>query len=354
MPPMTTLTASPPEVQAEAARCPYFGPCGGCLYQDRTYESELLHKEAELRSLFIRELGLQDLPFSPMVPSPNPYEYRHRLDLTMKKTREGLLMGFQQEGRRNIIPIESCAISRSEVSNFIPELIRQATARWPEGYRTANLVVKTCDDHRVVWGGIGRRSLEMPEQDYLWTEIHGRKIHYSLDTFFQANLGMLPRVMDKIKTLVTLDPQTAFLDLYAGVGLFGIYFAAHAGAVHFIEDCTSSLKVLSFNIRYHHLKNARLYPGKVEEVLPGLLQESPELRKVALVDPPRRGLHAAACQTLAEAQALDHLLYLSCNPESLVRDLKVFLQAGWKLEHIVPFDFFPRTRHLETLVSMRP
>ncbi len=350
----TTLTPAPSEIQAEAARCPYFGPCGGCLYQDRTYESELQYKESELQKLFISELGRLDLPFSSIVPSPNPYEYRHRLDLTMKKTREGLLMGFQQEGRRNIISIESCAISRPEVSDFIPELIRQATARWPEGYRTANLVVKTCDDHRVVWGGIGRRSLELPEQDYLWTEIHGRKIYYSLDTFFQANLGILPRVMDQIKSLVTLDAQTVFLDLYAGVGLFGIYFADQVGAVHFIEDCVSSLKLLSFNIRQHHLKNAGVHPGKAEEVLPRLLQESPGLRKVAIVDPPRRGLHATACQALADSRVLDHLLYLSCNPESLVRDLKIFLQAGWKIEHIVPFDFFPRTRHLETLVSIRP
>lgn len=338
--------------------CPVFGDCGGCAYQHVDYAYELEIKREKLKQLFDQSLGM-DAVIDPVVASPKPYHYRHRLDLTMRRTREGFILGFQSAGQRRVIPIESCAISREEVSNFIPELKEQAIKRWPEKYRNANVVVRTCDDRRVVWGGIGRRSLELPEADYLWTEIHGKKIFYSLDTFFQANLWILPELMNRLTALAGMNKETLFLDLYAGVGLFGIYFANQAGEVKMIEDCMSSVKVMKYNAAFHQMDPSSVFPGKVEEVLPALLNngarphyEGKNARVVALVDPPRKGLHPAALETLSEAKKIDRLFYLSCGPEALVRDLKTFLEKGWKIRKVLPFDFFPRTVHLETLVLL--
>ncbi|MSR77997.1 MAG: class I SAM-dependent RNA methyltransferase [Candidatus Omnitrophica bacterium] len=334
--------------------CPLFGECGGCAYQHVTYEYELELKHQQLSALFQRELGILSSAIDPVVPSLDPYHYRHRLDLTMRTTREGFMMGFQHAGRRKVISVESCVIARKEVSNFLPQLKEEAIKRWPEDYNNANLVVRTGDDGRVVWGGIGRRSLELPEADYLWTQVNGKKIFYSLDSFFQANLGILPEVMKRLGELAGFDRETLFLDLYAGVGLFGICFSDQAGEVIMVEDSDTSVKLMEFNVKTQSMKPSSVLRGKVEEVLPGLLEASGWTKRIALVDPPRKGLHSAALTTLAKAKSLTKLFYLSCGPDALVRDLKIFLKEGWKIERILPFDFFPRTAHLETLVMLVP
>ena len=186
--------------------CPIFGQCGGCQYQNILYREELQLKERYLRSLFQEKLQLASDSFHPIVPSPLQYHYRHRLDLKLEKFRnshhpsgEEVAIGFSPTGRNRLIPVDDCAIAMKPVAEFLPRLKQAAIARLTVKYRQANLVVKTSDDGRVVWGGIGRRSLQMKEEDYLWTKIRGKKIFYSLDTFFQANLSILPALIDHIE-----------------------------------------------------------------------------------------------------------------------------------------------------------
>ncbi len=333
--------------------CPVFGVCGGCAYQDIPYPEELAIKGRNLKELLAGKFALDESVFEPVVPSPEPYHYRHRLDLSFKKRAlHEYEMGFQLPGSSRLVPVESCAIARKEIVDFMPELKKQALARVTEKYRTANLVVRTGDDGRVLWGGIGRRSLELLPKDYLWTEVRGRKIFYSLDTFFQANLSILPVLMDKIESLYPFNRETIFFDLYSGVGLFGICFAPQVAKVVMMEESPSSVSLANFNAAYHGFKNIKIYQGLVESQLAAVLKETGEGPKIAFVDPPRKGLAPAALETLAASRAFEALFYLSCQPESLARDLEKFVSEGWKIEKIVPFDFFPKTSHLETLVVL--
>lgn len=347
--------AAAPALQSVQPRCPIFGACGGCAYQDIPYEQELAVKETGLRRLLGNALGLQDAVFEPIVPSPEPYGYRSRLDLTFARTADGrTLMGFMPREGRRIVPARSCAIARPEISEFLPELYGQAAARLPAGYRRANLVVKAGEDGRVRWGGIGRRSLAMEEQDYLWAEVNGRRIFYSLDTFFQANLSILPALVRRVRDLLCLDDSTVFFDLYAGVGLFGVSLAPAARRVVMIEEHPGSLRVAHVNVARHGLTNVEIRAGCVEALFDAALAAARGERCLAIVDPPRAGLSAAARSALTAALSLEVLLYLSCSPPSLERDLAAFLDAGWEVERVVPFDFFPKTRHLETLALLRP
>ena len=349
------LIQPPTHLPSETPLCPVFGACGGCAYQDLTYSEELKKKSGELTKFMAAELGISSDRFDSIVASPEPYHYRHRLDITMKRTKsEGILFGFQHAGLRRMIEIEACPIARKEVSDFLPELRKIATEKLPFKYRTANLVVRTSDDGRVLWGGIGRRSLSLMPGDYFFTEIEGKRIYFSLDTFFQANLGILPLLMKKIESLVPFTKQTVFYDLYAGVGLFGIFFADKISQLVMIEDSPSSVELLRYNLRQHHIDHALVLQGKVEEELPRLASNFGNQPHVAIIDPPRDGMKLPAAEALAQMKHLSNLLYLSCSPASLVRDLKVFLTAGWEVEKVVPFDFFPRTAHLETLVLLKP
>ena len=343
-------------LEAEDPLCPVFGLCGGCSHQNLTYASELKVKAEGLRKTLCSRISLEGVAFETVVASPSHYHTRNRLDLTMVRGKDkSVQVGFMPPGSKKILPVESCVIAREEISDFIPELKMQAEKILPADYRTANLVVKTSDDGRVFWGGIGRRSLEMNPQDYLWTALRGRKVYYSLDTFFQANLSILPLLMDKIESLIPDNARSLFLDLYSGVGLFGVALADLFKKVMMIEECPASDQMAYYNRAAHGLHHVHVHEGRVEDVLPGVLSKlDAEILPVAMIDPPRKGLSESAASTLAEAKRLEKLFYLSCHPESLARDLEFLMSRGWTLERIIPFDFFPRTHHLETLALLRP
>lgn len=335
-------------------RCPYFGRCGGCAHQNLSYEEELRLKEENLSKLFQEKLDLSDDIFSSIVSSPESYGYRSRLDLSLRRMRGAIEIGFNEEGTRRFVPIDSCAIARWEINNFLAPLRRLASEKLPNNYRSANLVIKTGEDGRVRWGGIGRGSLRVPEADYFWTEIEGRRIFYSLDTFFQANLGILPSLIKKLRALLGLTPDTYLLDLYAGVGLFWVIFAPEAKGVWAVEESGSALGVAEFNRRYHQLHQVVLKEQRTENCLEEIIQELDGKPQAAIIDPPRKGLSLLALEKLTKAKSLNPLIYISCHPPSLVRDLAGFLKSGWQVDSVVPFDFFPRTRHLEVVVRLRP
>lgn len=331
--------------------CPLFGSCGGCQYQDIPYEEELSRKEAILKALLMKELNLQEDVFEPIAPSPEVYYYRNRLDLTLRKRNNGeRQMGFMLPGTQRLQEVTACPIARKEINDFLPTLKEEAVRKLPENYKTANLVVRVGDEGKVFWGGIGRRSLRMKEEDYFWTTVKSRRIFYALDTFFQANLSILEKIVSRIEGLIEWKKDTVFLDLYSGVGLFGIAVAGRAKEVVMIESGCDSVKLAQYNVRYHKLEHVKILEGQVESHLPQVLQELRGMYCVALIDPPRAGLAGSAIEALGRAEDLRSLFYLSCSPESLARDLEHLARGGWEVRKIMPFDFFPRTRHLETLV----
>lgn len=351
--PITADDAIPYE--AVRPRCPVFGKCGGCAYQDRLYRDELILKEERLQAYLNDHCGIHRDLFKAIVPSPAEYQSRSRLDLSLKKNKAGdISLGFMPREGKSLVSVTECPIAREEISAFIPELKRRAEEKLPPDYRTANLVVKTDDTGRMLWGGIGRHSLRLEPKDYLWTEIEGRRVFYSLETFFQANLSILPALIREVRELSRMDRETIFLDLYAGVGLFGIVFAPEVKKTVMIEECPGSVQLARYNAAWHGDLTAEVLEGKVERALPFVLAREPERKMTAVIDPPRQGLSEAALECLAGAKSLSALLYLSCYPESLARDLQGFLGKGWRVMRVVPFDFFPKTHHIETLVLLRP
>lgn len=331
-----------------------FGECGGCQFQDIPYADELRLKEEMLRRLF-RDSGLEtNGAFQPIVPSPQEYAYRCRLDMKFLKIKSGeMFMGFSPAKGFRVVEVEACPIAMKAVSDFLPQLRRQAAEKMPKKYRNANLTVKTGDDGRVFWGGIGRRSLRMQPQDYLWTDIDGIRIFYSLDTFFQANFSILPALTAAIRGLGVFAPDRIFFDLYGGVGLFGIVFARDVKQVFLIEENIHAIRCARYNRSYHRIGNMEILEGRMEDVFSDLPVQADGARSVALVDPPRAGLSESVCGMLNGPTSLQTLVYLSCHPQTLVRDLGILTEGGWRAERIIPFDFFPKTRHVETLVLLQ-
>lgn len=335
--------------------CPVFGECGGCRFQHLPYARELRVKERYLRWLLRKNLRLADTVFEPAIASPEPYHYRHRLDMAFRRLRDGqFLMGFMPEGRKKILEIDACPIARREISDFLPALKQAAITKWPPKYRVANLVVRADQTGKVSWGGIGKRSLRMKPEEYFYAEVNGTRVYYSMETFFQANLFILPDLINTIESLAGFSGDKIFLDLYSGVGLFGLIFAKQAGQVLMIEENTWSIELARHNVRYHSLENVEILEGRVEDKLAEILPVTSSRPTIAMIDPPRAGLSPSVCEALTRQKHFESLFYLSCHPASLARDLERFTQAGWIIEKIIPLDFFPKTRHLETLVFLRP
>jgi len=342
-------------------RCPVFHDCGGCTYQHINYLEELKIKEKKLQCILNDKCAIDKNVIEPIVPSPKVYHYRNRLDLKMLRTKKGrLFMGFSPGMRAGqsrypfgVVDIEACYIAQEQISQFIPKLKLKASDKFPENYKQANIVVRTGDDGRIFWGGIGRRSLHLSEEDYLWTKIQGRKIFYSLDTFFQANLSILPQFVERIQSLNIWDRDTCLYDLYGGVGFLGMSLYDHVKKVILVEENPASLKLACYNIGVHQLENFHIIDGRVEDKLTEILDHNNDYKQVALIDPPRDGLSVKALSVLANSDKFGYILYLSCNPDALARDLESFLCSHWKIRKIIPFDFFPRTAHLETLTVLK-
>ena len=334
--------------------CRVFHECGGCQYQDIPYSDELALKETALKNLLREQLNLKHELIQSIMPSPAVYHYRSRLDLKLFKTKSNrILIGFSPMGGKHTVEIDECPVAHREISDFLPALKRQAIAKLPERYQVANLVVRSADEKKVLWGGIGQGSLKTGPQDYFWTEINNRKIFYSLETFFQANLSILPDVVGLIRSLNIYSRDVIFFDLYGGVGLFGISLADLVKRVVLIEESKSSVSLAKYNLEHNKIDNIEIHGARVEDQLPRALEFFKDETKVLMVDPPRAGLSSAVVKMLNDAASVKYLLYLSCNPQSLVLNLMDLTKGQWQIEKIFPLDFFPRTKHLETLVVLK-
>ncbi len=348
-------------------RCSVFGQCGGCQFQDIAYADELRLKEQGLRILFREALNVSEDVFRPILASPQEYGYRNRIDLKLIQTKaKDIFIGFSPRDHGRLLPIDQCPIARAEISAFIPELKKQAPLKVTEKHKQGNLVVRTGDDGRVLWGGIGRRSLQRTSQDYLWTEVLGKRIYYSLDTFFQANLFILPKFIEELRGLKIWDKNAVFYDLYGGVGLFGICLEDLVGKVVLIEEVGASMTLARHNAAVHDFKNFEIHEGRVEDVLPKLIDQSPPTlidllkrifgkdkrqgQNIVMVDPPRAGLSDQTIAMLNQLKNTRYLLYLSCNPQTLIANCAALKK--WTVRQVMPLDFFPRTHHLETFVFL--
>ncbi|MBF0478116.1 MAG: class I SAM-dependent RNA methyltransferase [Candidatus Omnitrophica bacterium] len=334
--------------------CPAFGNCGGCCYQDISYEEELKIKDGKIRELLCAKGLVDPQLISPIEPSPQIYHYRNRLNLQLKKYKStgNIEVGFTPVEGRGVVEVTQCPIAVEPVSQFLSSLKKEAIPKLPPKYRMANLSVRAGDEGKVLWGGIGKLSTRLKPENYFWTEINGCRIFYSLDTFFQPNTSILPRLFEVLRSFEVWVKKPVFFDLYGGVGFFTLCVADLVDQAILIEECVASIQVARYNVDYHHLTNCEVIEGRVEKHLSAALKKYTGQVKVAMIDPPRGGLSVQSRQMLIEA-GFDQIFYLSCNPETLARDLNDLTPHGWQIQKVIPFDFFPRTKHIETLVNLK-
>jgi tRNA/tmRNA/rRNA uracil-C5-methylase (TrmA/RlmC/RlmD family) len=313
------LSASPLRVQP---RCRYFGQCGGCQYQHIDYPAQLELKRKQVVDLLERIGGFSRPPVAPVIPCPRQYHYRNRILVRSQwdKFKQGLNLGFIRAQDRLVVDVEECAIAE-------PEL---------------NLQLREVRAHPPPKGGIKVQLRTVPAD---W-EVPDH-------SFFQNNFHLLSQLADAVRARIRDSGAQHLIDLYCGVGFFAIELAGDVARFVGVEIDVAAVQAARRNAARRGIHNGEFIAGSAEAILPSLLGQWPPRESVAVIDPPRTGCSPQGLQLLLELD-LAQLLYVSCHPATLARDLKHFCaEAAYRLEAVTPLDLFPHTQHVECVADLR-
>ncbi len=362
------LTPSPDRV---APPCPHFGSddpdvrgapdpdptlakgCGGCQWQHIAYPAQLRLKQAVVKDQFARVGKLPDVEVRRTIGMDEPWFYRNHVQ--MRLADDGRL-GFRALREHTVIPIETCFIMAPDVRDLwesleldFPEL-RQAILRADMG-ADDRLVLLTTDFDELPELEVDfpvSINLELREGQvvnlvgapWLIAHVAGRDFRVSAEAFFQVNTAMAETLVRLVREGLRPRADYALLDLYAGVGLFGLALADEAGAVVAVEE--SPAAVADWRVNAADLDNVTLHEGRVEDVLPRLGAAF----DLAVLDPPRAGVERRALDALVARQPR-RIAYVSCDPATLARDARVLVERGYRIQYVQPVDMFPQTWHIE-------
>jgi tRNA/tmRNA/rRNA uracil-C5-methylase (TrmA/RlmC/RlmD family) len=316
---LRVIQASPDRV---APNCRYFGDCGGCQYQHIDYASQLKLKHKQICDLFQRIGGFDPAIVASVIPCPQPYGYRNRIMIRSQwdKFKQGLNIGFIRADNRLVVDIEECPIAEPALNEQIKNVRRHPP---PKGGLKVVLRISPED-----W--------EVPR-----------------DSFFQNNFFLLPKLVDVVSEQLRNAGTRHLVDVYCGVGFFGIELAPRVESFVGVELDRLAIESARKNASSHGVSNGRFIAGAAEDLLPGLLQQFSANTTTVLLDPPRKGCPARMLELLRQIRPTQ-VIYVSCHPATMARDLNALSADGvFTLAHVTPLDMFPQTQHVETIADLR-
>ena len=321
-----------------APPCPYFGSCTGCQWQHIDYQHQLTLKREMVAHALAQVGGFDDIQVEPTLASPHRYSYRNHARFTVQK--DGSL-GFVHRESRKFVPIDECLL----MDPLINRTLVQLQGRCGE---TTQLSIRGGDgtgDYLI------QPTLKSPEisttsgQKYYRENLGGRDFRIAAASFFQVNSPQAEAMISLAKEGLNLPSDGLLVDAYAGVGTFAVLLAPYVSKVVAIEDSPSAVWDAEFNAQ--GIDNITFIQGRTEEIL-GQMEDHPT---ALILDPPRVGCRPEALEAVGKLHPR-HVVYVSCEPESLARDLKHLCQVGFQIEKVQPIDMFPQTHHVECVVTL--
>lgn len=385
-----------PSVDRKRPSCPHADLCGGCQLQHMHYEAQLRWKRQQVKDAMER-IGKLDVPVLPVLGMENPYHYRNKGQFPLAKQDGRLALGLFQRGSHDIVDLRLCEIvhplimkvaltvkrlainlgiepydeinhtgvlrhavirasfaeeklsltlvTRTKEIPARKELLTQLTREVPElvsiahniNSRITNVIMGK--ETKVIWG-----------DPYLMDSIGHLSYAISPGSFFQVNPVQTKVLYDLVREKMPLSGTETVLDLYCGAGTIGLYLASQAKKVIGVETFAAAVEDARYNAKLNGISNASFYVGKAEDELPKLIKKYKGIDG-AVLDPPRKGCEISVLDALAQA-GVPNIVYVSCNPATLARDLGYLTELGYVAGEVQPVDMFPWTRHVECVVLM--
>ena len=329
------LTPSPQRVDPP---CEYFGQCTGCQWQHLRYDAQLDAKRAIVIDALERIGGFINPTVQPTLPSPLPFHYRNHARFNI--WRESGTLGFTHRERRRFVRIDRCLLMHEGINNLLAQLQDRCG-------ETSQLAIRSSPEtgDYLVQPALKNPAVPIPTGQKHYREmLSGTEFRVASPSFFQVNVRQAAKLAELVKEGLCLTGTETVLDAYAGVGSFSVLLAPSAGRVIAVEESVAAVADARCNAA--DFPNVELVIGKVEEVLPSL-DVKPD---AVILDPSRSGCQPAVLDALL-ALAPDRIAYVSCNPETLARDLRTLCRR-YRVESLQPVDMFPQTYHVECVATL--
>ncbi len=329
--PVKILTLSPARVEPP---CPYVHDCGGCQYQHLAYSEELRWKEEQVRESLTRSLGISADLIGPIQRSDNDYRYRNSVALHRTAEADGVpqRMGFIDRDNESVISVDDCLLAKEGLAPVFKGKISLK-----RGVRGVSF--KLSEDGRI-FSNLRHELYKVRVGDEtLWAHSGG---------FFQTNLAVTGKISRKVSEWIERFQPESFFYLYAGAGTFAFLSAGGVQRIYCVEEDKLSVSAMKANQQYRKADSMKIFTGKSEKLFPKIVEKETDGKIFVMMDPPRQGIASELANFLAGQDKIGAIAYLSCDLPTLARDIKKILAGGkYRLAEVIPFDMFPRTKHIE-------
>lgn len=396
------------------AKCKYFGTCGGCKQQDLNYEQQLKYKQEQVEEIFRMMGGYQDFETEPIIGSDKIFFYRNKMEFSFadkrwltkeeinseEKIDREFALGLHIPGMFDkVLDIDECFL-QSELSNKILNTSRDFfkknnipiySTKTHTGYLRnlvikqshhtddlmVNLVTASEDDslmkvytdlllHEVpeittINNNINLKKASVAIGDYekvyhgtgyIFDTIGDYKFRISANSFFQTNTLQAEKLYQTALDYAELQDDEIVYDLYSGAGTISIFVSNHAKDVYAFENVNSSVEDAEENKKLNKINNVNFISADLyNSFLPKIEEEKIPKPDVVIIDPPRSGMHKNTVNDVIELSP-KKIVYVSCNPATQIRDIKLFSESGYKLIKSRPVDMFPHTYHIENVALL--
>jgi tRNA/tmRNA/rRNA uracil-C5-methylase (TrmA/RlmC/RlmD family) len=324
-------------------RCPLFGRCGGCQLQHVPYGEQVAWKTTEVRRLLTSALPDDAIDIAPCIASPREYGYRSKITPHFPRPKHNQVppIGFLQIGfKQRVIDVEACALATDAINARLTEVRADVASHLGRYKKGASLLLR--DATSGVTTDFRAKVTEV---------VNDLTLNFLAADFFQNNPFLLPRLAAHVAGEARAGGARFLVDAYCGSGLLALTAAPGFERVVGVEVSPSSVKWARENAATNGRDNCTFTASDATRIFGDLPEDFRGVDSAVIVDPPRKGCSPEFLEQLV-AFAPRTIVYVSCNPETQVRDLAVLRAAGWVVTKVQPFDMFPQTRHLECVATL--
>lgn len=401
-----------PSAQRVAPVCPHFLVCGGCAWQNASYELQLQFKRDQVKELLSRIGGLQDLAVEPALPSPRQYHYRNKMEFTFANRRwltkeeiatsepaaRHFALGLHVPQRFDkVLDIDACYLAMPVSADILNHVRILAQEKGWEPYDTIqhvgylrNLVIRGSEHSQEILINLVTSercpermklftteiALRFPQVTSIVNSVNSSRspvasgeeevclgtgslvekighITYLLEasTFFQPNTLQAERLYGVVRDFAQLTGREKLLDLYCGIGGITLFLAGHVSQATGVENQKAAVELARRNAEMNLIRNCEFIESDAAGYLKEVAGEPVARPDVVTVDPPRVGMHPDLVHSLLRLNP-PRIVYVSCNPATQARDLAI-LNKNYTVERVQPVDMFPQTYHIENVVALR-